>query len=91
MTEQSNRKLVELYLAALSGKPKPAEVVSQYVDDKPLEEHIAFFEAAFPCYELRLDDIVAEGDKVALRLLSAAYKGTISWASLRPAKRRLSQ
>jgi predicted ester cyclase len=67
MTEQSNRKLVELYLAALSGKPKPAEVVSQYVDDKPLEEHIAFFEAAFPCYELRLDDIVAEGDKVALR------------------------
>ena len=62
-----NKQFIERYLAAMSGNPKPADVVQLYVDDKVLEEHIAIFEAAFPGYELIAEDLVAEGDKVAVR------------------------
>jgi predicted ester cyclase len=49
--------------------------VDQYVadSDQELKDHIAFFEAAFPHYELIADDMVAEGDKVAIR---ATFNGT---------------
>lgn len=61
------------YLEALSGKPKPSEAVKRYVDDVALQEHIEMFEAAFPRYELLIDDVIAEGDLVAVR---ATFQGT---------------
>ncbi len=67
MTIQSNKDLVQRYLDALSGKEKPSDVIDRYVDDAELKEHIDMFEASFPRYELLLDDIVAEGDRVAVR------------------------
>lgn len=41
--------------------------------DPDLKYHIQFFEAAFPRYELIADDMIAEGDKVAVR---ATFRGT---------------
>lgn len=73
MSTQSNRTLIEAYFIALSGKPKPETVVNEYVTDPDLKQHIQFFEAAFPNYELIADDLVAEGDKVAVR---ATFRGT---------------
>jgi predicted ester cyclase len=63
----TNKQFVVDYLEALSGKPKPANVISRYVDDVALQEHIEMFEAAFPQYELLIDEILAEGDLVAVR------------------------
>jgi predicted ester cyclase len=73
VSSEANKDFVRRYLAALSGKPKPPELVSKYVDDRDLQQHIATFEAAFPRYELIVEDMVAEGDKVVVR---ATFKGT---------------
>lgn len=67
MAANENKDLVRRYLAEVSGKDKPAEMLDKYVADEELKQHIAVFEAAFPRYELIADDLVAEGDRVALR------------------------
>jgi predicted ester cyclase len=74
MSAGSNKAFVQGYLDALSGKDKPAEVQDQYIaeSDKELKEHIMFFEASFPHYELIADDMIAEGDKVSVL---ARFKG----------------
>ena len=44
--------------------------------DQELKDHIAFFEMVFPKYELIAEDMVAEGDKVAVRVvLRGVHKG----------------
>src|SRR3954463_13320749 len=68
-----NKTLIVEYLEALSGKPKDAALVARYVSDSHLAEHIAACEAAFPSYELRTEDLIAEGNLVALR---ATFYGT---------------
>jgi predicted ester cyclase len=67
MSERENREFITRYGAALSGNPKPAAIVDQYVADEELKHHIEVFEAAFPSYEFLIDDMLAEGDKVCLR------------------------
>jgi predicted ester cyclase len=63
------------YLDALSGKEKPAATINTYIadSDEELKQHIVFFEASFPRYELIADDMIAEGDKVAVH---ARFRGT---------------
>jgi predicted ester cyclase len=40
------------------------------------KDHITFFEAVFPQYELIAEDMVAEGDKVAVRaVMRGIHKG----------------
>ena len=75
MSVQENKALVRRYFDALSGKEKPVAVVNQYVadSDEDLKQHIAFFEASFPRYELLAEDLIAEGDQVTVR---AVFKGT---------------
>lgn len=68
-----NKAFIQRYLEALSGKDKPAATVNQYVANVHLKEHIDMFEAAFPRYQLRAEDMIAEGDKVAVR---ATFQGT---------------
>ena len=65
MTEP--KTLVTDYLRTLSGQPKPPDVVQRYVADERLAKHIAECEAAFPSYEIVIEDLVAEGDKVVVR------------------------
>ena len=73
MSNQENKTLIRRYFAALSGKAKPAATVADYTTDEELKQHIAFFEAAFPRYELLADDMIAEGDQVVVR---ARFRGT---------------
>lgn len=80
MNAQDNKIFMERYLAAMSGTNKAPAVVDIYVSDKDpeLKEHIAFFEAAFPLYELTADDMIAEGDKVAVRAtFTGIHKGDL--------------
>ncbi len=75
---EENKNFINQYLEALSGKEKPAEKVNKYVadSDDELKQHIAMFEAAFPKYELIAEDMVAEGDKVAVRaIFRGIHKG----------------
>lgn len=51
---------------------KYPELSKVYVSDPELLGLIAFFEAAFPKYELDADDVICENDKVVVR---ARFKG----------------
>lgn len=75
MSAQDNKNLIDRYLTAMNGTNKAPAVVDEFVSDadQELKEHIAAFEAAFPRYHLVADDMVAEGDKVAVR---TTFKGT---------------
>ena len=73
MLTEENKALVRRYFEAVSGKDKPATSLEEFVDDEELKQHIAFFEAAFPRYEMIADDMIAEGDRVAVR---ARFRGT---------------
>jgi predicted SnoaL-like aldol condensation-catalyzing enzyme len=66
-TVAENKDLVIRYLDALSGKPKPESLLREYLDDEELIEHILASEVTFPNYELIAEDILAEGDLVAVR------------------------
>jgi predicted ester cyclase len=72
MSEAENRDFIIRYGKALSGKSKPAALLYEFMTDEALKEHILLFEEAFPGYELIVDDILAEGDKVCLR---ATFRG----------------
>jgi predicted ester cyclase len=61
------------YWNAISGKAKTPELSERYITDPELIGHIAFFEAAFPKYELFADDYICEDNKIAVR---ARFRGT---------------
>ena len=73
MSIEENKALIRRYIEAINGKDKPAAVVEEYITDKELLEFLAWGETAFPHFELLIDDIIAEGDQVAVR---ATFKGT---------------
>ena len=62
-----NKSFIQRYVDALSGRDKSLELVTQFVADKRLIEHIVSAEAAFPRYKIVVHDMIAEGDKVAVR------------------------
>jgi predicted ester cyclase len=66
MSAQENKEFVRKYLEALSGHPKPPELVDQFVDEQPMKDHIAAAEAGFPGYELQADQMIAEDDLVSV-------------------------
>lgn len=66
MNTQQNKEFIRNYLEALSGKPKPSELVGQYVAEQPLKDHIAMNEAAFPGYEMQIEKMIAEDDLVSV-------------------------
>lgn len=48
-------------------------LVADIVADEHLKQHIAFFEVAFPGYQVSAKDMIAEGDKV---VVDATMQGT---------------
>ena len=72
---QENKDFIRRYLGELSGVEKLSEIVDRYVseDDPELKQHIMMYDAVFPKYELNIDDMVSEGDKVVVR---ATFRGT---------------
>jgi predicted ester cyclase len=66
-SSSETKQFIEDYLRALSGQPKTKALVSQFVSDPSLAEHIQQIEAAFPSYELIADQLIADGDLAALR------------------------
>lgn len=61
-----SKQLIKDYLQALSGQPKTEELMDRFITDPVLKEHIRGAEAAFPGYEVIPQQMVAEGDTVAV-------------------------
>ena len=74
MDQQSqNKEFIIRYLNALSGVPKTRKLFEKYIIDEELLEHIAFFEVAFPGYEVISDEMTAENNHV---IVKARFRGT---------------
>lgn len=70
MSTEENKAFIRRYLNAISGRDKPAALLADYISDADasLKQHIAGTEAAFPHYELISDDMIAEDNRVAVRM-----------------------
>jgi predicted ester cyclase len=65
--QRQNKEFIIRYLNALSGETKTRELMEHYITDDELIGHIAFFDTAFPKYEMFADEITAEGNRVVVR------------------------
>jgi predicted ester cyclase len=70
MSTQENKLFIRRYFDTFNRGGGAA--VADVVADDHLKEHIAFFEAAFPGYQLTAKEMVAEGDKV---VVDASFQG----------------
>lgn len=64
---KKNKELIIAYYNAISGVRKPEALCRQFMDDQKLIDNIAFWDSAFPAYELFADEIIAEGNRVVVR------------------------
>lgn len=74
MQQQNQNKgfLIRYFNALKSSSVKTKELLEKYIVDKELIEHINFFEAVFPGYEVIADEMTAEGNMVVVK---ARFKG----------------
>ena len=74
--QMKNKEFILEYLNALSGKIKTQEIMRKYISDEGLIDHIAFFDAVFPKYEMFTDEMTADGNRVVVRArLTGKHEG----------------
>ena len=71
--QRKNKEFIINYLTAVSGVEKPRELLEKYISDEALISHIEVFEAAFPKYDLFIDEMTAEGKRI---IIKARVNGT---------------
>jgi len=71
--QRKNKEFIINYLTAVSGVEKPRELLEKYISDEALISHIEIFEAAFPKYDLFIDEMTAEGKRI---IIKARVNGT---------------
>ena len=64
--EQKNKQFIIEYVNAISGNIKTREMIEDCVTDNNLIEHILFFDSVLPRYELFIDEITAEDNRVII-------------------------
>ena len=69
MSAEENKAFIRRYFEALNRDKSPA-TLDQWTVDESLKRLITSLEAAFPNYRFAVEDIVAEADKVAVRVTS---------------------
>jgi len=76
---KKNKEFIIGYINALSGVIKSRELCEKYIADNSLTEHILFFDAVFPNYEMFIDEITAEGNRIILRArLKGKHEGELN-------------
>ena len=65
--QEKNKQFYCNYIASVTGKPKPHELLIQFIEDEKLIEHVLFFEKLFPEYQIIIDDLMAEGNWIFVR------------------------
>ena len=84
-----SKQMIQDYFQALSGKPITEELLDRFITDESLKEHIRQAQAGFPGYQIVPEQIVAEGDLVAVRgTIHAVHKGV--FAGIEPTGRKVS-
>ncbi len=72
--QNKNKEFIINYLNALAtGTPKTRAFLEQFMTDEALIGHIEYFETVFPGYEVYVDEMTAEGNRV---IVQARLKGT---------------
>jgi len=88
-TSAESKQFIGRYLQALSGQAKTADLVTRFVSDRALIAHIRDVEAGFPAYELIAEDLIADGDRVAMRgVFQGVHRGP--FAGIAPTERAVS-
>jgi len=64
---KKNKEFIIRYINATSGNIKTRELLEKYNDDPLLVDNIVFMDSVFPKYEVLMDEILAEGDRVMVR------------------------
>ncbi len=72
-TTKKNKQFILEYYNALSGVEKTEKLIDRYVNDEELKNHIIFFDTIFPRYEVVVDEMIAENNKV---VVLARVRGT---------------
>jgi predicted ester cyclase len=67
MSISENKEFVRRYLAAISGKPKTGDLLDLFMTDQSLKEHILAAETGVPMYILDVEEMIGDGDVVAIR------------------------
>jgi predicted ester cyclase len=70
---QKNKEFIINYLTAISGVIKTRALAEKYMTDEVLISQIEYFDAAFPGYEVFIEELTAEGNRVVVR---ARFRGT---------------
>lgn len=65
----NSKEFILQYVDALKNGPKTRDKIDKYIsdEDQELKNHIEVFEMSFPGYQLVPEDIISEGEKVAVR------------------------
>ena len=78
-TQKNKEFIINYYNALASGVPKTRATMEKFMTDEALLGHIAFFEAAFPLYEVHIDEMTAEGNRVIVQArMKGTHKGDLS-------------
>lgn len=76
---KKNKAFIVRYFNAISGVPKTEDLLVGYITDDKLMNHIQFFESAFPKYEMLIDEMTAEGNRVVVRArVKGRHEGELS-------------
>lgn len=70
--QKKNKQFILEYITAMSGQVKTRELLEKYNADAGLIGNILFKENIFPRYEVTIQEMVAEGDRV---VVLATFKG----------------
>ena len=77
--QRRNKEFIINYLTAVSGVAKTRALLEKYIADEALIGHIEFFEAAFPKYDLFVDEMTAEDKRIIIKArLNGTHLGDLS-------------
>jgi predicted ester cyclase len=76
---KKNKEFIIRYFNALSGVIKSRELCDKYITDNSLTEHILFFDSVFPMYEMFIDELTGEGNRIIVRArLKGKHEGELN-------------
>lgn len=77
MTKQEAEEFIQRYFSALR-RDKSEATLNEFINEEPLRQHIAYFEAVFPGYWFETKDVLADGDEIAVRMMiHGTHKGEL--------------
>ena len=70
--QRKNKEFIINYYNALSGVAKTRELLEKYISDEALIGHAEFFEKVFPNYDVVIDEMTADGNRVIVKARTQA-------------------